>query len=171
MHTKSREKKGWTQLIWSPCGAVHCARKRDEKEEFSSVRVSGEKNWWSAGEVGLRLVQYNPSLAELVSLDSGPHKPSHTAPMQPQAQARQDCFHSPAPHRQMPRAMGLTDGSQIKPVVFKRSQHSFLSHRHPHVIPTQEPEEWWSKLQWAMSFCLSPYTLLAEKSSLTCSNM
>lgn len=161
----------WTQLIWSPCGAVHCARKRDEKEEFCSVRVSSEKNWWSAGEVGLRLVQYNPSLAELVSLDSGPHKPSHTAPMQPQAQARQDRFHSPAPHRQMPRAMGLTDGSQIKPVVFKHSQHSFLSHRYPHVIPTQQPEEWWSKLQWAMSFCLSPHTLLAEKSSLTCSNM
>lgn len=54
--------------------------RKPEREEFSSVSVSGEKNRRSSGKAVLRLVQHNLSLMELICLDSGPHKPSHTAP-------------------------------------------------------------------------------------------
>lgn len=130
----------WTQLIWSPCGAVCCARKK-ARERGIQFSVSGEKNRGSTGEGGLRLVQYNLSLVELISLDSGPHKPSHTAPRQPRAQAGRGCSTHHAPPRQMPGARGLSEGSQVKPVVSECSQHSLLSHCHPHGIPTQQPGE------------------------------
>lgn len=102
--------------------------RKPEREEFSSLSVSGEKNRGSAGEGGLRLVRYNLSLVELISLDSGPHKPSHTAPRQPRAQAGRGCSTHHAPPRQMPGARGLSEGSQVKPVVSECSQHSLLSH-------------------------------------------
>lgn len=67
---------------WFGAPVVLCAvqGRKTEREEFSSVSVSGEKNRWSTGEGSLRLAQYNLSLMEVVSLDSGPHIPSHTAP-------------------------------------------------------------------------------------------
>lgn len=152
MCTKSREKCAGHSWFGAPVVLCTVQGRKPEREEFSSVSVSGEKKRWSTGESGLRLVQYNLSLMELVSLDSGPHKPSHTAPRQPQAQAGRGCPTHHAPHRQIPGAIGLSEGSQVKPVVFKCSQHSLLSHRHPRVIPTQQPGELWSKLQMSAAF-------------------
>lgn len=63
----------WTQLIWSPCGAVCCAKKRAGERGIPFCpcwRWEGQ----SAGKGGLKLVQYNPSLTELVSLYPGLYK-------------------------------------------------------------------------------------------------
>lgn len=153
MHTKSQEKCAGHSWFGAPVVLCIVQGEELERKEFSSVLVSSKKKRWSTGERPLRLVQYNLSLMELISLHSGPLKSSHTASRQPQVQARQDCFQSSCPLRQMSRTTGLSETSQVKPAVFKRSHH------HPHVIPTQQPEESWSKLQWAMSFSPSPRTL------------
>lgn len=92
--TQNHRKNVLDTVDLKPLRCCMLFKKESRREEFSSVHVSGEKNRRSAGEGVLGLVQYNLSLMELISLDSGPHKPSHTASRQPQAQARQDCFHS-----------------------------------------------------------------------------
>lgn len=149
MCTKSRKKCAGHSWFGAPVVLCAVQGRKPEREEFGSVSVSGEKNRWSTGEGGLRLVQHNLSLMELVSLDSGPHKPSHRALRQPQAQAGRGCPAHHAPHRQMPGGTGL---SEAKPVVFKSSQHLLRSLCHPHVIPMQQPRELWRELQMGTAF-------------------
>lgn len=129
------------------------------RKEFVSVHVSGGTSTRCRGEGGVRLMQHALSLMKLVNLDPGLHGSCRTALRQHGEWVRRGSFCSPR-CRKLPRAMHLSGGSQVKPVVFEHAQHSFVSQHCPRVIP----KELRGKLQQARPFSPYPHEFLAYRS-------